>query len=171
MRLKRTQEVLNTFAKRVVKQSKQNLTKKKKNFSKKLYDSLFYKAKVFPNSIDVFFFMEEYGIYQDRGVKGTNSNYVENRDTPFSFRDKMPPREPLIEWAKKRNFRLRDDKGRFSKGDYNTIGYILQRSIFKKGIRASMFFTKPFENEFNKLPADVIKQYGLDMDDFLELTT
>jgi len=171
MQLKKTKEALNTFAKRVIKQSRQNLTKGKKNVNNSLYNSLFYKAKVMPNSIDVFFFMEDYGKFVDKGVKGTNSNYIENRDTPFSFRSKMPPRKPIIEWAKKRNFRLRDDNGRFSKGDYNTIGYILQRSIFKKGIRASMFFTKPFENEFNKLPADVINQYGLDIDDFLELTT
>lgn len=171
MRLKETQKALNTFGKRVIKQAKQNLTKSKKNVNKKLYNSLFYKAKVMPNSIDVFFFMEEYGIYQDKGVKGTKSNYIENRDTPFSFRNYKPPVEPLQEWAKKRNFRLRDDKGRFAKGDYNTIGYVLQKSIFNKGIRASMFFTKPFENEFKKLPADVIEKYGLDIDDFLELTT
>lgn len=171
MRLKETQKALNTFGKRVIKQARQNLTKKKKNVNKKLYDSLFYKAKVMPNSIDVFFFMEEYGIFQDKGVKGTKSNYIENRDTPFSYRMKMPPREPLIEWAKKRQIRLRDDKGRFAKGNYNTIGYLLQKSIFEKGIRASMFFTKPFENEFKKLPTEIIEQYGLDIDEFLELTT
>lgn len=171
MRLKETQKALNTFGKRVIKQARQNLTKKKKNVNKKLYDSLFYKAKVMPNSIDVFFFMEKYGIFQDKGVKGTKSNYIENRDTPFSFRNYKPPVEPLQEWAKKRNFRLRDDKGRFAKGDYKTIGYVLQNSIFNKGIRASMFFTKPFENEFKKLPAEVIEQYGLDIDEFLELTT
>jgi hypothetical protein len=171
MRLKETQKALNTFGKRVIKQAKQNLTKKKKNVNKKLYDSLFYKAKVMPNRIDVFFFMEKYGIFQDKGVKGTKSNYIENRDTPFSYRMKMPPREPLIEWAKKRQIRLRDDKGRFAKGNYNTIGYLLQKSIFEKGIRASMFFTKPFENEFKKLPTEIIEQYGLDIDEFLELTT
>jgi hypothetical protein len=171
MRLKETQKALNTFGKRVVKQAKQNLTKGKKNVNNKLYNSIFYKAKVMPNSIDVFFFMEEYGIYQDRGVKGTKSNYIENRDTPFSYRTDKPPVEPLIQWAKKRNFRLRDDKGKFAKGSYKTIGFILQKSIFNKGIRASMFFTTPFENEFKKLPADVIEQYGLDIDQFLELTT
>lgn len=171
MRLKETQKAMNAFAKRVVKQAKQNLTKGNKNVSKELYNSIYFENPKRPNSLELFFFMEKYGVFQDKGVKGTKSNYIENRDTPFSYRTDMPPRDPLIKWAKARNIRLRDDKGRYTRGNYNTIGYLLQRSIFEKGIRASMFFTKPFENEFKKLPDDIVNRFGLDIDDFLELTT
>ena len=38
-------DVLNLFGKRVIKQSRANLTRTKKNASKKLYDSLKYKIE------------------------------------------------------------------------------------------------------------------------------
>jgi hypothetical protein len=79
--------------------------------------------------------------------------------------------QPLADWAKARNIRLRDEKGRFKKGNYRTIGFILQKSIYEKGIKASMFFTKPFEKAFDNLPSEVIEAFGLDIDDLLEFTT
>ena len=39
--------------------------------------------------------------------------------------------ETIAEWAKKRNIRLRNDKGQFAKGNYNSIGYVLARGIFE----------------------------------------
>jgi hypothetical protein len=78
--------------------------------------------------------------------------------------------QPLADWAKARNIRLRDDKGRFKKGDYRTIGFILQKSVFEKGIKPSLFFTKPFENAFLRLPDDIIERFALDIDDLLDFT-
>jgi len=76
-----------------------------------------------------------------------------------------------MEWAKARNIRLRDEKGRYKKGNYRTIGFILQRSIYEKGIKPSLFFTKPFEKAFDNLPTELIEKFGLDIDDLLEFTT
>ena len=92
-------------------------------------------------------------------------------NSPFRFKMKRPPRQPLADWAKARNIRLRDEKGRFKRGNYRTIGFILQKSIYEKGIKASMFFTKPFEKAFKNLPQEVIEAFGLDIEDFLEFTT
>ena len=69
MDLKETKDILNKFAKYVIKQARTNLTKGKKNSSKQLYDSLDYKLKVGQNSFGVEFLMEEYGAYQDQGGK------------------------------------------------------------------------------------------------------
>lgn len=79
--------------------------------------------------------------------------------------------QPLADWAKARNIRLRDEKGKYKKGDYKTIGFILQNSIYKKGIKPSLFFTKPFEKAFDNLPEELIKNFGLDLDDLLDFTT
>jgi hypothetical protein len=38
----------------------------------------------------------------------------------------------------------------------------LSRHIFKKGIKPSLFFTKPFEAAFKKLPSDLIDKFGLE---------
>jgi len=163
---KRTREELNRFAKYVIQQSRTNLTKGRKNVSGDLYNSLGYDLNVMPNSFSLEFFMPEYGEYQDKGVSGTKKKY----NTIYSYSNKKPPMQPLADWAKKRGIRLRDEKGRYKKGNYESIGFMLQRSIFEKGIKPSLFFTKPFEKAFIRLPEDIIEKFALDIDDLLEFT-
>jgi len=166
MELKRTQAVLEAFKDFVIQQARTRLTKGNKNVSKSLYDSLKGNVKVTPNAIELSFEMDEYGMYQDKGVSGKQKKY----DTPYSFKSKMPPIKPLAQWAKNRNIRLRDEQGRFARGNYNTIGFLIARSIYRKGIKPSLFFTKPFEQGFKKLPDTLIEQFGLDVEDFLAYT-
>ena len=40
-----------------------------------LYKSLGYTLNVSPNSFSMGFLMEEYGVFQDKGVSGTNKKY------------------------------------------------------------------------------------------------
>ena len=75
---------LTKFAKRVIQQARTNLTKKKKNFDKTLYNSLTYKLNVSKNSFYLNFYMEEYGAYQDEGVKGAGGT----RKTTSSFNNR-----------------------------------------------------------------------------------
>jgi hypothetical protein len=166
MRLTKTQEALEAFKSFVIQQARTRLTKGRKNVSKGLYDSLKGYVKEMPNSILVEFEMDEYGVYQDKGVSGTQKKY----NTPFSYKSKMPPIKPLADWAKARNIRLRDEQGKYKKGNYNTIGYLIARSIYRKGIKPSLFFTKPFEQAFEKLPNELVDKFGLDVEDFLAYT-
>jgi hypothetical protein len=166
MRLTKTQEALEAFKSFVIQQARTRLTKGRKNVSKELYNSLKGNVKEMPNSILLEFEMEEYGMYQDKGVSGTEKKY----NTPFSYKSKMPPIKPLADWAKSRNIRLRDSEGKFKKGNYNTIGYLIARSIYRKGIKPSLFFTKPFEQAFKKLPDELVEKFGLDVEDFLAFT-
>lgn len=161
-----TYKALEGFKKFVIQQSRSRLSKSKKNNSKKLYDSIDGYTKVNPNSFSLSFEMEDYGVYQDKGVSGTRKKY----NTPFSYTSKMPPIKPLADWAKSRNIRLRDAQGKFKKGNYNTIGFLISRSIFRNGIKPSLFFTKPFEQGFKKLPDELIEAYGLDVEEFLAFT-
>ena len=160
------QKELTRFGKYVVQQSRSNLSKKDKNVSSKLYNSIGYESKANPNSIEFSFSMLDYGNFQDKGVSGKEKRY----DTPYAYTNKRPPSQPLAEWAKKRNIRLRDDKGRFSKGNYKTIGIILANSIYKKGIKPSLFFTRPFNLAYAKLPEELVEAYSLDLDNFLKFT-
>lgn len=166
MRLTKTEAALEAFKNFVIQQSRTRLSKGNKNVSKELYNSLKGNIKVMPNSIAVEFEMEDYGVFQDKGVSGTEKKY----NTPYSYKSKMPPVKPLADWAKSRNIRLRDEKGKFKKGNYNTIGFLIARSIYRKGIKPSLFFTKPFEQGFKKLPDELINSFGLDVEDFLAFT-
>jgi hypothetical protein len=162
----KTYKALEAFKKYVIQQARTNLTKGKKNVNSNLYKSLDGEVKVSQNSFNLSFVMEEYGIFQDKGVSGTKKKY----NTPYSYTNKMPPSKPLGLWAKARNIRLRDEQGKFQRGNYNTIGYLIARSIFQKGIKPSLFFTKPFEKAFERLPDELIEAYGLDVEDLLAFT-
>jgi len=159
-----TYQALNSFKKFVIQQSRSRLTKSRKNVNKKLYNSIDGDVKVSSNSISLTFFMEDYGVYQDKGVSGTKKKY----NTPFSYTSKRPPRKTLEEWISKRRFQFRDKKGKFM--SYKSMSFLIQRSIFEKGIKPSLFFTKPFEQGFKKLPDEIIEAYGLDVEELLEFT-
>lgn len=160
------------FFKAVKKQARQNLSKGTKlqrkkrpiNNTKKLYNSIQYK-KLYEKSSGIAYglFMEDYGDYIDKGVKGTKSNYRVNKNTPYSFKTKMPYSELFENWAKARNIRFRNAQGQFTKGNYKQIGYVIAKSIYEKGIRANNFFTIPFVNEFKKLPQDLQDIFSDDM--------
>ena len=167
MDFKKTEDSLNKFAKYVIQQSRANLSRQKRNVSSDLYGSLGYDLKVSSNSFGLEFYMLPYGEFLDKGVSGTKRRY----NTIFEYTNKKPPMQPLADWAKARNIRLRDEKGKYKKGNYKTIGFILQKSIYEKGIKPSLFFTKPFEKAFDNLPPELIESFGLDIDNFLDFTT
>lgn len=158
-----TQQALEDFKKYVIQQARTNLTKGKKNVDGNLYKSLQGFVEKSPAGFRLYFEMEDYGMFQDKGVSGTKKKY----NTPFSYKSKMPPIKPLQLWAKKRNIRLRDDKGKFKKGSYKTIGFLIARSIFEKGIKPSLFFTKPFERAFKQLPEELREAFGKDINKLL----
>lgn len=162
---KNTKEYLNAFAKYVIQQSRSNLSKQNKNVDKKLYNSLDNEIEVGANSFRLAFLMEDYGTFQDKGVSGTKRKY----NTPFSYKSKKPPLKPITEWVTKRRFQFRNkETGKFM--SYQSTAFLVRNGIFKNGIKPSLFFTKPFEKAFERLPDELIEAYGLDVEQFLEFT-
>lgn len=158
MQLKETQKALNAFGKYVVQQSRSNLTKNKKNSTKKLYDSLDYEVNVGANDLSVIFSMEDYGKFQDLGVSGVKKKY----NTPYSYKDKMPPAKAFSDWVVRKGLEgIRDEKGRFIKR--KSLQFLIARSIYNKGIKPSLFFTKPFEKAFERLPQELQEKFGIDL--------
>lgn len=165
--LESTREQLNKFAKSVIKNAKQNLTKKGKRASSDLYHSLDYELKTHKNSFSLEFFMLEYGAYVDEGVRGKKSSRKAPK-SPFKFKKKMPPLKPIENWLKTKGIKGRDKKGRYITN--KSLSFLISRSIRDKGMKPSLFFTKPFETAFKHLPDELIEEFGLDIDDFLEQT-
>lgn len=159
-------EELNRFAKYVVSQSRANLTRSKKNASKQLYNSIKYKLKESKNSFQLELIMEDYGIFQDKGVSGVKKKY----NTPYKYTNKMPPPSKMDKWIVKRNLNgVRGKDGKFI--SRKSLQYMIARSIYNNGIKPSLFFTKPFEKAFKNIGKDLIEAYKLDVEKLLTTTT
>ena len=175
MQLTKTQEVLEVFKTYVLNQSRSILSKQGKNVTSKLFKSLDGTVKAMPNSISVSFEMEEYGYYQDRGVKGAKSSYpqIGMYGTLAKFGSGKGKSGGLTkgikQWVRAKRFQFRDKKtGRFM--SYDSTAFLITRSVYNKGIKPSLFFTKPFERAFKKLPEELVEKFGLDVEDFLAFT-
>lgn len=151
------QEVLNKFVRHVVSQAKKNLTQKDKKASGKLYNSIKGQAKSFPNSIGIYFEMEPYGLFQDQGVKGTKSGQSYSN---FKYTNKMPPPKAFDKWTIRRGLAPREKGGKFK--SRKSLNFAIARSVYEKGIKPTLFFTKPFEAAFKNLPEDLVEVFGLE---------
>ena len=148
-------QALEKYAKYVIQQSRSNLTKANSKASGKLYDSLSYKI----DGTNVKFESEEYGLYQDQGVRGAKSYYADKgtSSSPFKYTTKMPPSSVFDKWTIKKGIAPRDEKGRFI--NRKSLNYLIARSIYEKGIRATLFFTKPFERGIELYGDEMVAAY------------
>ena len=179
--LSNVKDELNRFAKYVISQSRANLTRAKKGGGS-LYKSLDSNVKVSKNSFELTFLMEDYGVFQDKGVKGKDPSKVSPNakitgqqapNSEYKFGSGKTGNYKgfvlsIEKWAKKKNIRLRDKKGKFTKGNYKTIAHIIAGNIYNRGIKPSLFFTKPFEKAFKNIDKDLIKAYRLDIETLME---
>lgn len=157
-----TEKALQAFLKYTITQAKANLTRKKKNSTRALYDSLDYDYKVSKNSFTASISGLDYGEYQDKGVSGKKKKY----NTPYSYKDKQPPASAFDKWIVRKGIAPRNDKGQFQtrKG----IAFAIARSVFINGIKPSRFMSDPFEKGFKRLPDEIIEAFGLDVETFLK---
>lgn len=156
-----TEKALKEFLKYTVSQAKANLTRKKKNSTKALYDSIEYDYTVSENSFNASITALDYGEYQDKGVSGKKKKY----NTPYSYKDKMPPAKAFDKWIVRKGIAPRNEQGQFQtrKG----IAFAIARGVFVNGIKPSRFLSDPFEKGFKRLPDEIIEAYGLDVETFL----
>ena len=181
MQFKNVDEILNKYGKYVVQQSKSNLTKDKKGGGD-LYNSVSYKIEKSQDDFLLDFLMEDYGAFVDRGVKGKTSTYPETSAALSKFQygsgtgqkggltKALYNPETKSGWIKKKKFQWKDKKtGRFL--SYESMSYLIARSIYNKGLKANLFFTKPFEAGLKRLPDDLIKAFVLDIEDGIILGT
>ncbi len=174
MELKNVNAFLNAFAKNIVDSAKKNLVDDHdgpKQGSKglgSLYDSVSYSYNQSKEEIIIGFLMEHYGKFVDKGVRGKTSTYPETASALSKFRygsgnfPKGGLTEGINGWLKKKRFQWRDKKGRFM--SYESMAFIIARSIYNKGIKANLFFTKPFESGLRSLTKDLGNAFLLDVE-------
>lgn len=155
---------LNKFRDYVISQAKANLTRQGKNSSKGLYNSIKGNVKANPNSFEMDFSMEEYGFYQDKGVSGIKKKY----NTDYKYTNKMPPAKAFDKWVVRKGLAPRE-KGKFK--NRKSLSFAIARSVYINGIKPSLFFTKPFEKAFKRLPSDLVEAFGLDAIKLFNSTT
>ena len=146
-------KALEKYAKYVIQQSRSNLTKKKNNASKQLYNSLEYKIQ----GDKISFLSEDYGEYLDKGVKGAKSTYLESSASPFRYTTKQPPSNVFDKWSIRKGIAPRDKQGKFV--SRQSLNFLIARSIKNKGIRATLFFTKPFERGLDLYGDEIVAGY------------
>jgi hypothetical protein len=165
------EKVITRFRDYVIQQSRNNLTRTKHNNTSSLYKSLNGEVVTEKNFTIVGFQMNDYGTFVDLGVKGkTSSNKAPN--SPYKFGSGSGQKGGLTKginkWVKQKGFQFRDKKtGRFL--SYESTAYLITRSIFHKGIKPSLFFTKPFEAGYKKyIEVDLIKAFGQDVETIVD---
>jgi len=163
--------VIKKFRDYVIQQARSNLSKSKHNNTKELYNSLKGEVVNDGNFTIVGFQMADYGTFVDLGVKGkTSSNKAP--DSPYKFGSGTGKKGGLTkginQWVKQKGFQFRDKKsGKFL--SYDSTAYLITRSIFHKGIKPSLFFTKPFEAGYKKyIDIDLMKAFGQDIETIID---
>jgi hypothetical protein len=114
--------------------------------------------------------MPQYGQFQDKGVKGKFSS-LKAPNSPFKFGSGTGKKGGLTEginkWVKARRIQFKRKDGKFM--SYESTAFLITRSVYAKGIRPSLFFTKPFEAGYKKyITEDLIKGFALDVQDLMK---
>ena len=169
MKIDNVQAALNEFGKLVIDRAKSNLKKGGKygshNTSNKLTNSLRFETKEMPRSISFDFFAEDYWKFLDKGVKGKISS-AKAPNSPYKFGSGKGKKGGLTEgiqrWVKARKFQFKDKKGKFM--SYDSTAWLITRSIYAKGIRPTLFFTKPFEAAYKRLPQELVNDLKIDLE-------
>lgn len=161
MTIKETNKALNKWAKAIVTDARRNAVKEFGGQSN-LAKNLSYKVEAKKNSIMISFF-PGYASFVDLGVQG-NTGQLKNgkRPSPYKYRDKMPPISALDKWAvRKLKATTRNDKGQFV--SRKSLKFAIAKNIQRHGIKQTLFFTKPFEKYFKKLPDYITQSFGEDV--------
>ena len=140
---------LNSFGKYIIKQSRANLSRKKKNVSKELYNSLEFKVVKTTEGFSVQFFMADYGTFIDKGVSGTKkineyTTYDGRKvESPYKYRGKRPPMRVVDKWIIRRGIAPRDEQGKFI--SRKSLQYLIANKIYTQGIQGISFFQRPLQ--------------------------
>ena len=175
MQFKNTIQALQKLGTNVVKEGKGILKKKKKTTSgNTLFNDFDYLVTNQRNSVTLEFEFggaEDYWQFVDEGVKGVGgfkgSGRARGQGSPFKFSSKMPPRGVIDRWiVSKPLAEARDERGRFI--SRKSLAFLIQRSIFQRGLERTQFFSKPFTEQLNKQTDNITEAFANDLEIALE---
>lgn len=165
---------LDKFGKYVKQQSKSNLSKRKKKNTSALYDGINYKVEDKGTTTTLSFNFgnaEDYWEFVDKGVKGVSSS-AKAPLSPFKFGNGTGKSGGLTKgingWVAMKRIQFKDRKsGQFI--SYKSTAFLIIRSIWYKGLATTNFFTKPYEQAFQRLPEEIYMAYSLEVDEKLKI--
>jgi len=158
------EEALNNWADEVVALAKEKLELEEAVSSGELLNSISNNGvTIYPNSIELGITMLNYGAYIDQGVSGTERKY----DTPFSYKDKIPPPSAFDGWIVRKGIAPRSSGGQFQ--SRKSLQFAIAKSIFKKGIYPTHFFSDAVIESERLLPKEIKDSFQLDVDETIAL--
>jgi hypothetical protein len=174
MEFKNTIQSLQKLGNDVVREGRGILKRKKKTTSSNtLFNDFDYLVTNQQDSVTLEFEFgraRDYWQFVDEGVKGVGgfkgSGRARGQGSPFKYSSKMPPRKPLMQWIKNKPLKGRDKKGRFITRE--SFAFLIQRSIFQRGLERTQFFSKPFTEQLNKQTDNITKAFADDLEVALE---
>ncbi|CAB4153627.1 hypothetical protein UFOVP639_16 [uncultured Caudovirales phage] len=118
------------------------------SFSGSLRDSITGEIEFDQNgTANVGIYMAEHGTYINEGVNGAKSSYIENKNSRFRYKDKMPPISALQAWANAKSINP----------------WALRYSIYTKGIRRNPFIERSFsDGTLDKMATDIAESIWTD---------
>mgnify|MGYP003140860317 FL=1 len=155
---------LNSFGKFVIQQSRNQLTRKKKNVTKSLYNSLRFEVLTTTEGFSVKFYMADFGKFVDKGVSGNKkiNDYItyggNTEQSPFQYTTKGPPIDIISKWIGMRGIAPKGlGKARSKKtGQFiSPFAFLVSRKIKRDGIKGISFFQRPLGLGLKKLPKEI----------------
>ena len=174
LKTEKVNKTIQMFRDYVIREAKDNLNRSKHNNSGSLANSIKGEIVTEDNYTIVGFKMNNYGMFVDQGVQGKTSS-TRAPNSKFKFGRGTGPKGGLTkgiqQWVRQKGFQFRSkeegSKGRFL--SYESTAYLITRAIFNKGIKPSLFFTKPFEAGYKKyIDVDLIKAFSQDIDTIVD---
>ena len=156
MKFTNTIQAMQKLGSNVVKEGKSILKKKKKTTSgNTLYNDFDYLVTAQKDKVVLEFEFgdaDDYWVFVDEGVKGAGgykgSGRMRGQGSPFKFSNKMPPSGAIDRWIVNKPLKSARENGKFI--PRKSMAFLIQRSIFQRGLARTQFFSKPFTQELNK---------------------
>ena len=156
---KKTDIVFENFAGKVVNQARKNLKKKGKVNSGTLFKSIRATAIQEPRmGFELMFLSTDYGDFINEGVQGKGgfkgSGRAKGVGSPYRFGSGKFGgtwnrfRSKISTWIKQKGIQGRDKKGQFISN--KSLTFLIQRSIYQKGLERTLFFDNAFDKYYNK---------------------
>jgi hypothetical protein len=167
MKFKELEKELERFSKYVIQQARTRLTKENKNKGQ-LYKTLSSDIDQEKDAFLIEFLMEDYGAFVDKGVRGKTGYYADQytSNSPFRFGTGSGPKGGLTKgidkWLKKKKFQWRNEQGQFM--SYKSMRYLIVKSIYNKGLKATMFFGLPYQRGVHRFSDKFLEAFALDID-------
>ena len=177
MEFKNTIQSLQKLGGNVVKEGRGILKRKKKTTSPNtLYNDFDYLVTASKDSVTLEFEFgraDDYWQFVDEGVRGAGgfkgSGRARGQGSPFKYSTKMPPRRFIDKWIVTKPLKAaRDESGRFIAR--KSLAFLIQRSIFQRGLERTQFFSKPFTQQLKQQTDNIVKSFADDIDLALEKT-